>query len=385
MKRPDIYKAKSNIAGPNTIRRINRQIVLNIIRQRSPISRAEIARETNLQRSTVSAIVTSLESSQLIEDIGTGDSTGGRKPNLLRLKTKVPAAIGIDISPTTSTVALADLAGKVLSETEFETSPDSEETLQAVIAGINEVTVGIEEDLPEVGISIPGVTSLSESRVKYVPYFDWRDWPIVSRIKKETGLTSQVDNDANAMALAELWFGLGLTNDTNNFISVHVGEGIGTGVVFEGRVYRGASGDAGEFGHMIIGSGAPVDCSCGSRDCWEAFASNGAAIERFGRDDVFEAARNGDDRAISALKETARFLGIGISNLITGLGPRSVVVNGEISTVWEEVEDTIYETVEKGIRRKLSKTMIAPSTLSTKPALTGALTLILSRVFAESD
>ncbi|MBA3695040.1 MAG: MarR family transcriptional regulator, partial [Acidobacteria bacterium] len=114
MKRIYLHKAKAQIARPNTIRDINKQIVLTYVRDRAPISRAEIARQTELQRSTVSAIVDDLHLDGLIEEIGTGNSTGGRKPTLLKLRTGIPVAIGVDITPRYTTIALADLAGQVL-------------------------------------------------------------------------------------------------------------------------------------------------------------------------------------------------------------------------------------------------------------------------------
>ena len=124
MKKIYLSKAKNQIARHNTIRDINKQIVLNYVRVRSPISRAEIARETSLQRSTVSAIVDDLQTAGLIEEIGPGDSTGGRKPTLLQLKTGTPVVIGVDITPRETTVVLADLGGNLLRRESFPTSSD---------------------------------------------------------------------------------------------------------------------------------------------------------------------------------------------------------------------------------------------------------------------
>src|SRR5437899_736548 len=124
MKRVYLQKAKNQVARSGTVRKINKQIVLNYVRECSPISRADIARETNLQRSTISSIIDNLQTLGLIEEIGVGTSNGGRKPTLLKLKTGIPVAIGIDITPQKTTIAVADLAGMVLEKEIFPSLPN---------------------------------------------------------------------------------------------------------------------------------------------------------------------------------------------------------------------------------------------------------------------
>ncbi len=124
LRRLDLRKAQA--ARLNTIRDINRQIVLNYVREREPISRAEIARETELQRSTISAIVEDLKTEGLIEEVGEGESTGGRRPTMLKLRAAGPIAIGVSITPTCTTIATSDLAGRVIDQEEFLTDPDQD-------------------------------------------------------------------------------------------------------------------------------------------------------------------------------------------------------------------------------------------------------------------
>src|SRR5438132_12845486 len=131
MRRIDLKKVQT--ARLATIRDINRQIVLNYVREREPISRAEIARETALQRSTISAIVDALQVEGLVEEIGEGQSTGGRRPTLLRLRTAGAIAIGVAVNPTLTTIATSDLVGRVLDQEEFPTNPDPHRTLSDAI------------------------------------------------------------------------------------------------------------------------------------------------------------------------------------------------------------------------------------------------------------
>jgi predicted NBD/HSP70 family sugar kinase len=401
MKRIYLQKAKSQIARPNTIRDINKQIVLNYVRERSPISRAEIARQTNLQRSTISAIVDDLQQSGLIEEIGAGNSNGGRKPTLLKLKTGKPVALGVDVAPRKTTIALADLAGKVLEKEVFPTSPDLDFMTGQILERVLKFAEKNKDSQAElgIGISIPGIADQSSSNAVYVPYFQWSNWDISEQIINQTNLPVTMDNDANAIALAELWFGRESIRRISNFITVLVGEGIGTGIIFDGQIYRGEKGAAGEFGHMIVGVDAPVQCSCGSNDCWEAHASENAAIARYhkysnnslvnvGNIDMAQLvtlANMGEEGALQALKETAGYLGIGISNLIVGLSPQAVIVSGQITKAWPLIGKEISSLTERSVRRDLPKTVLMASTLGDNPTLIGALSLVLAKKFASAN
>lgn len=392
MRRLDLKKAQA--ARLNTIRDINRQIVLNYVREREPISRAEIARETELQRSTISAIVEGLKTEGLVEESGEGESTGGRRPTMLRLRTAGPMALGVAITPTRTTIATSDLAGRVIDQKEFLTNRDSRETLSQIIDLVRHFTARYQGAIEAVGISLPGLVDPGTGSALYVPYFQWRDLPVTETVSSAVGLPVIIDNDANSVALAELWFGRPEVSDARDFILVLVAEGVGTGIIFDGQIYRGKNGAAGEFGHMIIGTNAPVPCSCGNRDCWEAFASESAAVTRYlksssddaprpsGYRELVNLALDGHENATAALIDTALCLGIGISNLIVGFSPETVIVGGEMARAWELVEPALNETIEHSVRRGLPSVRILPSTLGEDPTLRGALSLVLASKFA---
>lgn len=397
MRRINLRKAQA--ARSSTIRDINRQIVLNYVREREPISRADIARETALQRSTVSTIVEELKDEGLVEEIGAGKSTGGRRPTLLRLRAAGALAVGVDISPSFTTVAASDLAGRVLRRESFPNSTRPDEMISLIVEAVREMTAqGSEQSLAGVGVSLPGLVDPNTGRAIYIPYFKWRDWAIAEEVEKATKLSVRVDNDANAAALAELWFGRPEVSDARDFIMILVSEGIGTGIVFDGRIYRGERGAAGEFGHMIVAQQGPTACSCGSFDCWEAFASERAAIARYrkskGADDgadqldfeeLAERALGGELAAIDALTEMAHYLGIGISNLIVGLSPETVVVGGKLTRVWSLISASLGETIQRSVRRGLPSARIVASTLGDQPTLMGAISLVLSRKFGLAE
>ena len=391
MRRIDLKRA--NVARPTTIRDINRQIVLNYIRERAPISRAEIAQETALQRSTVSLIVDELKSGGLIEEVS-GESTGGRPPILLSLRSADAVAIGVDLGTIRTVIATSDLAGRVLEQEEFQTDPDSSKTIALIIESVRKLNAKSGGTVEGVGISLPGLVDPESGRAVFIPHFRWRDLDIAKEVRSATGLAVGADNDANAAALAELWFGRPEIREVRDFIIVLVEEGVGTGIVFDGQVYQGKNGAAGEFGHMTIGEGAPVACAAGSRRCWEAFASQRAALARYqnrkgvaeGESDVdfeklVDIALEGDEDAVASLKETARYLGLGIANLTQGLSPEAVIVGGPIVRAWPLIACDVREAVGESICRGLPPAHIIASTLGEQPTLMGALSLVLTTKF----
>jgi predicted NBD/HSP70 family sugar kinase len=385
---------KANVARSDTIRYINRQIVLNYVREKEPISRAEISHETALQRSTVSLIVEELKTQGLIYEVE-GESTGGRPPALLRLRAAGCIAIGVDLGTEYTTVATGDLVGRVLSRETFDTDPDLDTTMSRIVASIQGF-MKIEPTIAGIGISVPGLVDFETGTALFIPHFKWRDWPIADQLREISGVPVTVDNDANAAALAELWLGRPEIRDVRDFILVLIEEGLGTGIIFDGQVYHGMAGGAGEFGHMTIGRGAPAACAAGSDECWEAFASERAALARYAQNnstaqgyshpafkELVDLAFKGDQAARNSLVETAHYIGLGISNLMKGLSPEAIILAGEMARAWPLIADELRETVARNsICRGIESAPAFASTLGEDTRLMGALSLVLAGKFA---
>ncbi len=383
---------KANVARADTIRYINRQIVLNFIREKEPISRAEISHETALQRSTVSLIVDELKTRGLIYEIE-GESTGGRPPTLLRLRAAASLAIGIDIGTAHTTVAVADLAGRIVDREKFETDPDVRATFRKVSASIQKF-IRMHGNIEGIGVCVPGLVDPETHVALFIPHFKWRNWPLASELSKLTGVSVTIDNDANAAALAELWLGRPEIRDVRDFVLVLVEEGLGTGIIFDGQVYQGVAGAAGEFGHMTIGKGAPVACAAGSEECWEAFASERATLARYrqrtGQPEseitflqLVDKAFAHDEAANEALLETAYYLGLGIANLTKGLSPEAVILAGDIARAWPLITGELRSTLAANtICSGLPLAPVFASTLGDDTRLLGALSLVLASKFA---
>jgi predicted NBD/HSP70 family sugar kinase len=384
----------ANVARSSTIRDINRQIILNYIREEGPISRAEIARRTALQRSTVSLIVEELIKIGLVDEVY-GESSGGRPPQLLSLRATHAIAVGVDLGKKRTIVATTDLAGRILEKKEFPTDRDSGKTIDQIIDAIVYFINKNGGSIEGIGVSVPAMVESETGTVLTIPYLNWKMPNIAEKIKAITGLPVKIDNDANLAALAELWFGRPEISDVRDFILVLIENGIGTGVVFDGQIYRGKDGIAGEFGHMTIGENAPVACAAGSKNCWEAFASERSALARYGNliadpdirskmsfSDLVDLALEGDEKAQTALKQTAHYIGVGISNLVQGLSPEVTVVSGTIVRAWNLVAEEILKGAESAICQGYPKANIMPSTLGVYPTLMGAFSLILANKFA---
>ena len=380
------------MARADTIRYINRQIVLNYVREKEPISRAEISQETALQRSTVSLIVDELKQRGLIYEIE-GESTGGRPPSLLRLRAAGFLAIGVDIGTAQTTIAVSDLVGRVVDAEKFPTDPDVRVTSRRVMSGVQRF-IKIHRNIEGIGVCVPGLVDPETGAALFIPHFKWRNWPLSSELRKATDLPVTVDNDANAAALAEMWLGRPEIRDVRDFILVLVEEGLGTGIIFDGQIYQGVAGAAGEFGHMTIGKGAPVACAAGSEECWEAFASERATLARYKQrsgglaDDItflqlIYRAFAQDQAAKDALLETAYYLGLGIANLTKGLSPEVVILAGDIARAWPLISGELRSTLAANtICSGLPLAPVFASTLGDDTRLMGALSLVLASKFA---
>jgi predicted NBD/HSP70 family sugar kinase len=320
---------------------MNRNLVLNVLRT-GAASRAEVVRATGLSPATVSIIVTELIASRLVMETGQGKSTGGRPPQVLKLNDTSNYVVGLKLMSHAISVVVTDLNAEVVHAelAEFPSGPGRPGPA-AVLAAVCDA---VRNAIRHAGISAAAVTGVgaglgglvnAESGVsRYSPAFGWSDVAVAAPLADELGLPVLVDNDVNTLTIAEQWFGRG--HGVEHFLVVTVGEGIGAGIVLNGKLYRGADGGAGELGHLPI-AGSDVPCSCGSRGCLEAVASDGAILRRVNADgvkaddiaSVRRAAEAGDQECAAALRDAGTMLGLGIAGIVNVLNPRLVILGGE--------------------------------------------------------
>ncbi len=388
------------VATSETARDINSRIMLNLVRKHQPISRADLMRQSGLQRSTVSVITEQLIAERWLKEGAVGHLPRGRRPTFLHLNEDRAGIFGVNVRPSTTHMALANLAGRFLSQETLPTptTPDDfvDQIARRICAQMKERPHMAYEGI---GVSLPGRVDLSSQKFVFAPNMGWHEEELKVRLERATGLAVDLENEANACALSEFWFGQH-TEGARNLIAVAVSEGIGVGMILNGQLVRGPSGLAGEFGHVALSENGPK-CGCGNRGCWEVFASNSAAVRyykeahltaRNGRDhsgkrngnttfeDVLELAEQGDLKALEALDTMAKYLGQGIAMLVTGLAPEAIVVVGEVTRAWDRVGPIITDVVR---RRSLThaRTKITASGPAPQPRLRGIIALVLQKHF----
>ncbi|MFL6208569.1 MAG: ROK family protein [Pyrinomonadaceae bacterium] len=394
------------VAKSETARDINRRIVLNLIRMRQPISRADLARYSGLQRSTVSAITEQLIAEQWITEGAFGPAPRGRKPRFLHLNNGRAGFIGVDVRRQSTTLALTDLDARFITQDSLRTPTNPQTFLAELAKRINNLRRSQPQIFCEgIGVSLPGRVDRKTRRLIFAPNLGWREVNIKKScgvdikgpLEAATGLPVEVDNAANAVALFETWFGKH-SEGVHDLIALTVSEGIGTGISVDGQLIFGPTGMAGEFGHVSLSEDGPP-CRCGNQGCWEVFASNTATLNYYMQatnnartnrgqqktanptfDDLLRLCELGDAKATEAIDHMAHYLGVGIAMLVTGFAPSLIVVVGEVTRMWERVGPVVKAIVaEKS--PGATATRIIPLDEMAHPRLRGAIALVFQKHF----
>jgi predicted NBD/HSP70 family sugar kinase len=386
------------IATSEIARDINRRIILNLIRTRQPISRAELARHTGLQRSTVSLITEQLIEEQWITEGALGHLPRGRKPRFLHLNNERAGIIGVNVRPKLTTLALTDLNARFITQDSLATPDDPQEFLENLASRIQNLRNSHPQIFCEgIGVGVPGRVDRHTQRLVFAPNLGWYDVEIKQYLENATNLPVEVDNAANSCALYELWFGKH-SEGVHDLIALTVSEGIGTGIIANSQLICGPNGMAGEFGHVSIREDGPL-CSCGNRGCWEVYASNTATINYYSEatiksqsdrnqksislptfDDILKLCEQGDGRAVESIERMAHYLGVGIAMLITSFAPTLIVCVGEVTRVWDRVEPIIKQVVAEKTPLAAAAQIIPLNEIE-YPRLRGAIALILQKHF----
>lgn len=381
---------------PQIVRHFNKAAILNLIRSRQPISRIELSRLADLNKSTVSSIVADLLDEKIVYESDVGSSTGGRRPVLLNLNDSDYGVGVIEFGSEYTYLAISDLDAGIQERDRLTMElVEPASFINHCVAKLKRLRDLSGLQIRSIGISVPGIVHAETGRVIFSPVLQWRDVEVRDIICKAMEPDDQVhvvvENDANACVLAERWFG----NLPDTAEMVFLSENMGAGIIANGRLLHGAGETAGQFGHITITTdGEP--CRCGDRGCWTQYASSEATVKRYfskharefdGNIEeefqrVLKAATVGDITAIDCFYETGNYLGLGISNIVKTIDPEIVVVGGLITGAW----DYIYPRIRRQLQQHIfygikNHVQIVPCSLLERPALVGAIALVVRHIF----
>lgn len=332
------------LANRDLMRAINRSIVLNQIKTFGPIARADVARRTHLSPATITAIAAELIREGLVYEKEIGDSSGGRRPIRLAVNPRGGFVIGIKLTEDHLSAALTDLEANVLSR---QTLPLQNQELSTVLDAFVAVVQSllIEQNIPTaqlvgVGVGLAGIVDAGKGILRQSPFLGWENLPLAELLRARLNVPVFIDNDVNTLTMTELWFGRG--RGVNHFLTITLGRGLGSGLVFDGKLYQGHSGGAGEFGHFVVDPEGPV-CGCGKRGCLETYvadpglvrsaqemyARSGSSVEIKAVDELIALADRGDPIARAVFSQAGELLGRHLSNLVNLLVPQLIIISGE--------------------------------------------------------
>jgi predicted NBD/HSP70 family sugar kinase len=379
--------------------------VLRLIWEERRISRAGIARRAELSRSTVSEIVNEILPTGLVAEVGEGPSRGGRRPILLEFQDDVCVILGVEMGGAHVSVALTNLRGRVLAwETRAHPVRTDPPGARKVIAELcrkclaSEATGG--RPLVGIGVAVPSpVDPADPDGLSTVVLPDWEGRLGLDALAERLGVPLLVDNDANLGALAEHWWGLG--NGTDDLAYIKVATGLGSGHIINGEIYRGATGVAGEIGHMAIDPHGG-QCICGLQGCLATLVGGAALTARAvalvddypesslaGRDitfpDIERGALAGDPLALRVVREAAEHLGTAIAGLLNLMNPAMVVLGGDFARLGDLVLDPLRHRVRnRTLVSSVAAAEILVSKLGPQSVAVGAATLVLKAALEDS-
>ncbi|ADB33102.1 ROK family protein [Kribbella flavida DSM 17836] len=316
------------VGSKELIREINSSLVLGELRG-GLVSRTELAKRTGLSLPTVSEIVGELIGTGVVEEREIASSGGGRRPVLLGLKPDAGYVIGIKLTETRVVAVLTDLNAAIVQRATVAVANDDVDTVVRTVAAVVKRFTAKVGPVYGVGVGLAGMIDRASGVVRHATYSDWHDVDLAALLEKRTGLPVVVDNDVNTLVANEQWFGAG--RGVSDVAVVSIGRGVGLGMVLDGRLYRGAGGGAGEFGHTKVAPDGPV-CACGARGCLESLIGEPAILTATGTSSIEQAvdlARGGDDAARAVFDHVGRTLGTAVGNLVNLLNPKLIVLAGE--------------------------------------------------------
>ncbi len=391
---------------PALIREINLSIVLNALREQGAMSRAALAAYTGLTKVTLSALAQKLIARNMVIERGVGKSGLGRPGILLELNPRAGAMLAVEIGVDFVSILLTDFCAQTLWRHQQQIRPGSSKTkiLDCVSDNLKQaIRIAKKQDMEILGctIGMPGLVDVAAGTLLYAPNLKWKNVPVRDLLREKFSFPIYVDNEASVGAFGETFFGV--ARGKPNMVYVYAAVGIGGGLVMNGQIVPGATGFAGEIGHVTIEPNGPL-CNCGNHGCWETLASQTAVVRRVEQaiaagepstlskyisskthaltvPTIVNAADHGDEVAKRALIETGIYFGIGIANLINTLNPEIVVVGGILSLAKDYLMPVIEQTIsERALPWSRNATQVVIAANGADHCLVGGIAMVYDHV-----
>ncbi|WP_204524777.1 ROK family protein [Litchfieldia alkalitelluris] len=375
------------------VKRINKNTVLNIIRDYKRISRANIAKVAGLNKATVSSLVDELIQEHYVIELGTGESTGGRRPLMLEFNRNAGTLIGVELGVNFILVVSTNLQARIIWKKQVYLKKD--ELQQHIVEKMVETIKEAIELSPKtpygiigIVVGVPGIVNHETGSILFAPNLNWDYVPIASMLTQQLPhYRIHVENEAKLAALGEKWFGSG--KEYKNIVYISAGTGIGAGVILNEQLYTGVEGLAGEVGHHIIDVKG-LKCSCGNYGCWEMYASEKALqnrlkpllLEEYSIDSILLLARLGNSEINKVLSETGMYLGVGLLNIINSYNPEAIIIGNSLVEAGDLILDPAKKFVKKSMLNKANHPNIIKAQLGDKSCVIGAVSLILKELLS---
>lgn len=334
------------------IKKMNTAIVFDAVLKHAPLSRTSISELTGLNKATVSSLVQDLIDGHLVLESGQGKSSGGRKPVMLLFNDTAGYAVGVDLGVNYIRGLLVDLKGHVIAEHQSELKTnEASYAIQQLETCIEQLIVQAPASpygIVGIGIGVPGIVD-DNGVLLFAPNLKWKQIPLQEQLEKRFNLPVTIDNEANAGAQGEQKYGAG--RGIANQIYVSVGIGIGTGIILNKELFKGAAGFSGELGHLSIEYNGKL-CSCGNQGCWELYASENALVERAASlgftslEELLEAAPH-DNRVRKLIHDTGEYLGAGIASIVNIFNPDVVIIGNRMSRAKEWLQPAVEAELDR--------------------------------------
>ncbi|MFC3038690.1 ROK family protein [Virgibacillus xinjiangensis] len=386
---------KQRTGDQNFVKQMNKSIVFNSIKNKGPMSRTQISKNTGLNKATVSTMASELIDESFVNEMESGQSSGGRKPVMLYFNNHAGYSIGIDLGVNYILGVLTDLNGTIMEELSSPLSSTEYTEVKRSLNAIIESLMAKAQDSPYgvigIGIGAPGYVDLDE-KILFAPNLKWNEVDLKADIEGEFDIPVYIQNEANCGARGENLYGAG--KDISNLVYISIGIGIGAGIIIHNELYSGTSGISGEIGHFTIEANGRK-CTCGNHGCWELYASENALLqnatqqkvlndrEDISLEEIMADAKMGNPKVLHVLHTLGEYIGIGLTNVINTFNPEMVIIGNRISQLNNWIENPIKHVLQERLSElHKENTVVNFSVLGKYSSALGAASISISNFFS---